>query len=177
MPGIFDEVRAGLPQIQEVAKRYGLEFDRRGKARCCFHRPDRNASMSFKDDRFKCFACGEGGDAIKLVQCLTGAKRPLDAARMLNHDFGLGLDLDAPVSPSAAAEAERNRQRLAELEEKKWCEFRALARVVRQLEAWKATFAPFSPGGNMDARYVAACKALDYCEYRLEVVVFEEGSG
>ncbi len=52
-------------QIEEVVKWLGIEVHG-GKARCPFHN-DQTPSLSFKDDRFKCFGCDTSGDAIDLV--------------------------------------------------------------------------------------------------------------
>ena len=53
--------------IEDVAKKLGIEVGRH-KALCPFHE-DRHPSLHFdvKRNRYKCFACGESGDAIDLV--------------------------------------------------------------------------------------------------------------
>ena len=60
----LDNIRA--TPIEEVAKRLGIEVGRH-KALCPFHE-DRHPSLHFKNNRFKCFACGASGDVIDLVQ-------------------------------------------------------------------------------------------------------------
>ena len=52
--------------IEDVAKKLGIEVGRH-KALCPFHE-DRHPSLHFKNNRFKCFACGASGDVIDLVQ-------------------------------------------------------------------------------------------------------------
>lgn len=52
--------------IQEVAHRLGINVVR-GKALCPMH-GDRHPSLSFKGNRFRCWACGCHGDAIDLVR-------------------------------------------------------------------------------------------------------------
>lgn len=51
--------------ITEVANRLGISV-RRGKALCPFH-ADRNPSMSFKYNRYRCWSCNASGSAIDLV--------------------------------------------------------------------------------------------------------------
>ena len=51
--------------IEEVAMKLGIEVGRH-KALCPFHE-DRHPSLHFKNNRFKCFACGASGDVIDLV--------------------------------------------------------------------------------------------------------------
>ena len=51
--------------IEGVAERLGLRVVRH-KCLCPFH-DDHHASMSFKNNKFKCWSCGESGDTISLV--------------------------------------------------------------------------------------------------------------
>ena len=90
MTDVFRQVRERVT-AQEAARRYGLAFDRRGRARCPFH-DDRHPSMSFKDGRFRCWVCDIGGDAIDLTARLWGLDK-LEAAKRLNEDFALALPL------------------------------------------------------------------------------------
>ena len=83
MTNVFREVRQRV-NTQEAARRYGLAFDRRGRARCPFH-DDRHPSMSFKDGRFRCWVCDIGGDAIDLTARLWGLDK-LEAAKRLNEE-------------------------------------------------------------------------------------------
>ena len=92
----YDHIRQNL-DIEEVARRYGLEVNRHHKALCLFHN-DHHESMSFKNNRFKCFACGAGGSAIDLVAKLFDLE-PLEAVKKLNADFGLGLDFKGEYDP------------------------------------------------------------------------------
>lgn len=92
VPGkdIFRQVRERV-SAQDAARRYGLAFDRQGRARCPFHN-DKHPSMSFKDGRFRCWVCDIGGDAIDLTARLWGLDK-LEAAKRLNEDFALALPL------------------------------------------------------------------------------------
>ena len=62
---VLNEIRA--TPIEDVAESLGIEV-RRHKALCPFHE-DRHPSLHFdrKRNRFKCFACGAGGNVIDLV--------------------------------------------------------------------------------------------------------------
>lgn len=60
----LDNIRA--TPIEEVAEKLGIRVVRH-KALCSFHE-DRHPSLHFKNNRFKCFACGASGDVIDLVQ-------------------------------------------------------------------------------------------------------------
>jgi len=52
--------------LTQIARRYGLEVDKRGMALCPFH-PDTNPSLKLyeSDGIFICFGCGVKGNAIK----------------------------------------------------------------------------------------------------------------
>lgn len=88
------EIIRNTLDIEDVAERYGMDI-RRGKACCPFH-SDRTPSLSFKNGRFKCFGCGESGDAVDLVAKLYGVSLHEAAAR-INTDYNLGIDLDKPA--------------------------------------------------------------------------------
>ena len=60
----LDDIRA--TPIEKVADKMGIRVVRH-KALCLFHE-DRHPSLHFKNNRFKCFACGASGDVIDLVQ-------------------------------------------------------------------------------------------------------------
>lgn len=57
--------------ILDIAMRLGIRVDR-GKALCPFH-DDHSPSLRFKYNRYKCFACGQSGDAIRLAQHVLSA--------------------------------------------------------------------------------------------------------
>jgi len=66
--------------IEGVAERLRLYVSRH-KCLCPFH-DDHHASLSFKNNKFKCWSCGESGDTIKLAEKMLG-KDFIDACRWL----------------------------------------------------------------------------------------------
>ena len=69
--------------IEGVAERLGLRVERH-KCLCPFH-DDHHASLSFRNNKFKCWSCGENGDTISLVmKCLN--KDFLEACRWLANE-------------------------------------------------------------------------------------------
>ena len=78
---------ADLPAIigsfTELRKR-GPEF----AAKCIFHSPDNNPSLTVyrKGDKwmFKCFSCGQQGDALDFIQAAEGIDDKKEAAKRLN---------------------------------------------------------------------------------------------
>ena len=80
----LDDIRA--TPIEKVADKIGIRVVRH-KALCPFHE-DRHPSLHFKNNRFKCFACGASGDVIDLVQ------------RYLNVEFKEAVEwMGAPPPP------------------------------------------------------------------------------
>jgi hypothetical protein len=65
-----EKARERLGGPAEVLARHGIRV-RRNKALCPFH-PDKNPSLSLYKNKWKCFGCGEGGDAIDLEALLSG---------------------------------------------------------------------------------------------------------
>lgn len=112
MTDVFKTVREHV-SAQEAACRYGLTFDRRGWALCPFH-ADTTPSMSFKDGRFRCWACNESGDSIDFTARFFGLPK-MDAVKRLNEDFMLGLPIGQPMTKADRKQAERRRE-LAETE-------------------------------------------------------------
>lgn len=161
---IFEQAKEALPPIEDVARHYGLQLNRQNRASCCFHGPDKHPSLSFKGRGFKCFACGEGGDAIKLTQQLIGARSPMEALKTLNHDFHLGLTLDKPVPQKAVQEAKTQRDTLDAFEEWELRAGRVWAAWCRLLTEWKENFAPQFTGDTIDWRYEEACKNIEYAD-------------
>lgn len=112
MTDVFRDARERVATI-EVARRYGLEINRYGKAVCPFHAED-TPSLSFKNGRFKCFGYGASGDSIDFTSRYLGLDS-MDALRQLNEDFHLGLPLDRPLTDADRKQAERRRE-LREIE-------------------------------------------------------------
>ena len=86
----FDELKSKV-RIREVIAHFYMDVDRQNKALCPFHH-EKTPSFSIdeKENIFKCFGCGVGGDAIKFVAMLKETSN-LDAAKMIDNAFNLRL--------------------------------------------------------------------------------------
>ncbi len=127
-----------------VAQRLGLTV-KRHKALCLFHN-DHTPSMTFKKNKFKCWSCGESGDAISLVEKVLN-KDFLDACRWLADENNIILteyqpkEVESP-KPFDASRYERFFERPWLNEEARkflYDERRIDPRVVRwcRLTSWK----------------------------------------
>jgi len=161
--------------IVDAAERYGITVNRYKKARCPFH-DDRNPSLSFKDQRFKCFVCEARGDVIDLIGHLANTP-PLETVRELNQSYNLGIDIDKPI-PSAEI---RRRKHIQE-QKKVFAEWITdtgwtLAHYVRMLGDWQETYAPENPDDELHPRFVQALREKEYIEYILESVFRSDDLG
>ena len=73
---------------REVARRLGLELNRQDKVRCFLHAGDKNPSLQVYADGWKCFGCGEHGDAVDLVAKYRGVST-VEAAEWIMREMGI----------------------------------------------------------------------------------------
>lgn len=95
-----------LLTIESVVESAGISIVR-GHALCPFHH-DTTPSMSFKHDRFRCWACNESGDIIDFMEKFYGV-RTGEAIRLLAAKAGLPLSAATPQE-IRAAQSERERR-------------------------------------------------------------------
>lgn len=93
MTDIFEKVKARV-DIVEVVELFGIKLDSKGKGLCPFHN-EKTPSFSVKkrDNTWKCFGCGEGGDAIDFVVKLKGIE-PLEAVKTLAEMYRIDIAED-----------------------------------------------------------------------------------
>ena len=76
-------------KLRDVMEFYGVQFNGRGFARCPFH-TEKTASLSIKNEHYKCFGCGAYGGVIDFVMNYYGLKF-MQAVVKLDSDFHLGI--------------------------------------------------------------------------------------
>lgn len=88
---IFETVKRNV-KIAEVVEDYGVQLNYQGQGLCPFHK-EKTPSFSVKreDNIFKCFGCGESGDAITFVAKLKGIE-PIEAARELAEKYHIEVE-------------------------------------------------------------------------------------
>ncbi|MDO4199658.1 MAG: CHC2 zinc finger domain-containing protein [Clostridia bacterium] len=124
MINLFEEIKSQL-SIFEVAERYGVKILKGNKAACPFH-DDNHPSMSFKNNRFKCFACGIGGSVIDFVMNYFNLNAT-ESAKKLNDDFNMGL-MDTDLSP-------KEKRKIRETYEKR----QKIKAIIGTFETWRET--------------------------------------
>lgn len=141
---VFKAVKT-VPFHEIFTKFHGGEVRRRGRffvALCPFH-SEKVASFTIYDSFFRCYGCGEAGDAVHFVGKLHNV-RPLDAAQLIAERFGLPVQ-SGPLSREELAKLAR--AQAEELREKRlrqafcdWCReagkrARLLSEAIRLLMA------------------------------------------
>lgn len=125
MKKIYDVVKERV-SIFDVCRKYGIDVNRRGFARCPFH-SEKTPSLRIysKDNSWYCFGCHEHGSVLDLVMKLFD-ESVADACKRLNADFRLGL-----LETDKSSTAQRIAQNKAAWERRKRQE--ALDKQYREL--------------------------------------------
>lgn len=87
---IFGEIGNRIDVIDVYERYTGNTVNRRAKKALCPFHNDHRPSLHFKNNKFKCFACGKGGNSINLTSDLFNLSI-LDAAKKLSADYNLNL--------------------------------------------------------------------------------------
>lgn len=105
-------------RLRDVMEFYGVQFNSRGFAKCPFH-TEKTASLSIKNEHYKCFGCGAYGSVIDFVMKYYGLKF-MQAVVKLDSDFRLGI-INGKRS-TYRENAEKASQTIIERAYKKWQE-------------------------------------------------------
>lgn len=94
-------------KLRDVMEFYGVRFNSRGFAKCPFH-SEKTASLSIKNEHYKCFGCGVYGGVIDFVMNYHGIGFT-QAIVKLDSDFQLGLVGRKPTRRERDQEVENRR--------------------------------------------------------------------
>lgn len=100
---IFETVKNSV-KIADVVQDYGVQLNYQGQGLCPFHK-EKTPSFSVKreDNIFKCFGCGESGDAISFVAKIKGIE-PIEAARELAERYHIEIEGKKTGKPATITE-------------------------------------------------------------------------
>ncbi|MBF0270732.1 MAG: DNA primase [Magnetococcales bacterium] len=136
---LIDLIRERVDLLELVGRRVTLKKQGTGwQGLCPFHN-EKTPSFSVRPDKgYKCFGCGEGGDAFDFVMKSKGVGFN-EAVEELAAMTGISLPRDGPEDPETARREESRR------------------RVLEMLAAVRAWYREelTAPGGNMARRYLA----------------------
>ena len=138
----FDAIREAGISARDVAERYGLRFDRAGRACCPWH-DDTHPSLKFFEESGRCFchACHATGDAVEIASQILGCDARA-AAEAICHDFNLAFDGFRPSEESVAKAEQRRRERQAAAEARDALRkrFTHLCTVIEEADALLSRF-------------------------------------
>ena len=144
---------------------HGIEVNRKGRARCCFH-DDNRPSMAVFDDHVHCYACGAHADVIAL------------AAQLYGTDNREAIRITAELAGIAAIDNTREYQKKADMIRQKADErkqtinalntsyYKLLAEFAR-LEHNKSEYAPRSPDTDLHPLFVEAITRIEFVWYAM----------
>lgn len=170
--GIASEIKQTV-SMEDVCRQYGIEINRAGFAKCCFH-ADRKPSMKVYPGNggFHCFSCGAHGDIFHIVEKLYGCDF-MTSLRTVIQDFNLPYDLDSTDDRKQKEleerlRAERLKQHRREQEElRRQAEYRKWQDIFTMYDKWLTEYEPIWPDEEPDARYAEACRNIDYAWERM----------
>lgn len=158
---LFEIVKQTV-STRQAAESFGVSVSRNGMALCPFHE-DSNPSLLL-DERYYCFGCHATGDVIDFTARLLGISKQ-ESAKKLAEKFG-----EFPRPPTQvnipSPEQVRNIERFC------ICVFRDYLRLLR---IWKLRFAPESPEGSYDDRFVESCQMTATVDHLLDVLLDADG--
>lgn len=144
---------------------HGIEVNRKGRARCCFH-DDNRPSMAVFADHVHCYACGAHADVIAL------------AAQLYGVDNCEAIRITAELAGIAAIDNTREYQKKADMIRRKVDErkqtinalnesyYKLLAEFAR-LERNKTEYAPRSPNTDLHPLFVEAITRIEFVWYAM----------
>lgn len=171
-PYLFKEVISSV-SLKSVMEQNGTTFIR-NKCLCMFHN-DRNPSMSIKNERYKCFSCGESGDVIDFIAKLYGYT-PIQAVKYIIETQGLNIDMGGYQPDKEKQEADRKaleekeRKERAEKKVNDWINamYRELCSVYRAFTDIKQDICDIEDIDDITDKQVYVLQNYDYIEYLLD---------
>lgn len=144
---------------------HGIEVNRKGRARCCFH-DDNRPSMAVFDDHVHCYACGAHADVIALAAHLYGVDKP-EAIRITAELAGIAaIDNTREYQKKANAIRQKADERKQTINALNTSYYKLLAEFAR-LERNKTEYAPRSPDTNLHPLFVEAITRIEFVWYAM----------
>ena len=104
-----DTVKENISAL-ETGQALGLDI-RKNRCKCPVHNGvDYNCVLDKGKRGFHCYVCAANGDAIALVQAVTGMGF-IDTLKWFNGMFSLGMDIDSPMNENKLKQAKKRLKR------------------------------------------------------------------
>ena len=159
--------------MPDLCEFYGLDVNRQGFARCCFHN-EKTASLRIYPNGYKCYGCGQAGSVIDFVMKYFGLSF-LDACAKINSDFNLGLPIGKKLSLRQQRDAERAAKERKDKREAERAHYQSLKddwfkwlKCWDTLDGYLRDLAPTTPDEEINPLYACAAKNIAYAGYMLD---------
>ncbi len=168
---LFERLRDEV-SAEAAGRRYGLRFNRSGRAWCPFHPDGKHAAMAFyTDGGAYCHSCHMSADAVSLTAKLLNLSQ-IDAAKQLAHDFNI-TDVDGRPDPALIEKRKRECQQERERREAEKNAFNLrwgqLCEIAREADAELRRFTDPEVAWN-DPRFIAVLTALARANELLDIM-------
>jgi len=143
---------------------------RKNRCPCPLH-DGKGFNFSFSDTGYKCFVCGEGGDAISLVQALLRYPSRSEAMKRINDDMHLGLPIGRAATFEQSMEMILRRekaQREKEVRERWETEYALL------MDEWTRLDKILQRADPTSQEYANAAKKISAVGYNLDYHLAQE---
>ena len=167
-----EEIKQAV-SMPDLCEFYGLDVNRQGFARCCFHN-EKTASLRIYPDGYKCYGCGQAGSVIDFVMKYFGLSF-LDACAKINSDFNLGLPIGKKLSLRQQRNAERAAKERKDKREAERAHYQSLKddwfkwlKCWDTLDGYIRDLPPKSPDDEINPLYSLAVKNIAYVNYMLD---------
>ena len=162
---MLQQIKDSIP-LKQCMERYGIKFNDRGKCCCPFHK-EKTPSLSLKDNHFKCFGCGAGGDIFDFMVMYFHIGL-YAAMKQLDTDFGLGL-LDKELTPhqKRIIREEQRRRKSAQLIEQAEKE-RKRKVLLEKCDQYREAMYFIQEHKPVDDGWIEAFNTFQYLDYWFE---------
>lgn len=167
-----NEIKQAI-NMRDVCEAYGVDINRSGFCRCCFH-SEKTASLRIYPDGYKCYGCGQAGSVIDFVMKYFDLSFP-DACAKINSDFNLGLPIGKKLSLRQQRDAERAAKERKDKREAERAHYQSLKddwfkwlKFWDTLDGYLRDLAPTTPDEEINPLYARAAKNIAYAGYMLD---------
>jgi len=164
----FAKLIKGSISMSDVIQKYVGVDPKHNRVPCPFHNGKHN-NLSFKNDIFKCFVCGEGGDIFRFTMLMFHIDFN-QAVLKLNCDFGLNLPIGAKLTIRQKREMSKlNQKHKAEMRMKLIKQYATEWKYWTTFDEWKRLSdnkRTYAPKTSQDKLHPLYCEALNNLEYQ-----------
>lgn len=163
-----DEVLNRLT-MRDIIMQYTDKQPKKNRIPCPFHN-GKDYNLSFNDQVFQCFVCGQKGNIFHFVANMFNLSFQ-QAVQKLQYDFNIGKPENDLRSRHKARAAEQDR--LREIRKKEYLARAAIQEYERLETIWACydqilqNYVPKTPEEEMHPHYIEALHNIKYYEYLL----------